>query len=73
MKDKQPVKSSTIQAYSYDVSDKVLKVWFKTGAVYSYQNVTPDVMSSVFDGPGSKGRLFATRIANKYEGSKIQE
>ena len=49
------VKSTYVVGYTYNSSALELTVWYKSGAVYQYSNVTPDVISNVFDKPGSIG------------------
>lgn len=69
----KPVKSNSIQAYQYNHETKTLEVVFQSGAKYTYKDVNPDVMSSVFDAAGSVGKLFHKNIAKKYKGSKSTE
>ncbi len=61
-----PVSSSLIVAYSYDADTHELIVNFKSdpNTDHVYSNVTPDVMSSVFDSSRSVGKAFRKLIAN---------
>lgn len=54
------VNSSSIRSYSYDVSSQTLVVQFvgADGDDHVYSNVTPDVISKVFDSGGSVGSKF---------------
>lgn len=65
------VRSHTIKAYDYDANTYGLTVWFNGGDEYHYDHVTPDVMSSVFDTPGSVGSKFYRLIVKgKYKVQK---
>ena len=65
------VKSSLLTAYTYDATAYTLDVTFKDGAEWRYTGVTPDVMSSVFDGPKSIGSQFVRHIVRgNYKGVK---
>lgn len=65
------VKSSIIQAYEYDAQAYALTVTFKDGSEWLYKGVTPDVMSNVFDRPGSVGSKFIKQIKNgRYQSVK---
>lgn len=61
------VKSTLIQAYSYDSESQTLSVIFKDGAEFDYQQVPPPVMSQVFDSPGSIGSKFRKLIGHQYK------
>ena len=63
MDDKTHVlKSSLLSSYTYDSSTQDLTVTFKSGDSWLYKKVMPDVMSSVFDKPGSVGSRFLSII-----------
>ncbi len=65
------VKSSIIQAYEYDDRAYTLTVTFIDGSEWLYKGVTPDVMSGVFDRPGSVGSRFIKQIKNgRYQAVK---
>ena len=69
----KPIKSSLIQAYSYDSSSHSLNVVFKDGTELTYSKVEPSVMSMVFDRPGSIGGKFHRFIGKKYQSHQTQE
>ena len=56
-----PVDSSNIAFIGYRHSDKSLWVKFKSGAVYQYDNVTPEQWTA-FHAAESKGRWFDVNI-----------
>ncbi len=60
------VKSTLIQAYSYDHQAQTLSVTFRDGTDVDYFNVPPPIMSKVFDTPGSVGSKFRKQIAHNY-------
>lgn len=62
------VKSSYVQAYSYDADTKILDVTFMNGTEYKYTGIQPDQMSNVFDTSGSVGKKFRSMI--KQDGVK---
>lgn len=67
----QIVKSTLLQAYSYDAQNLTLSVSFRDGTNIDYFNVPPPVMSGVFDRPGSIGSRFMREIAGgKYKWTK---
>ena len=67
------VKSSLIQAYSYDPATKTLDVVFKDGTELTYKDIDPPTMSQVFDRSPSVGRAFHRLIRGKYKSSPTQE
>lgn len=62
--DIKPVKSTMIAAYEYDSQAMMLSVYFVSDpdTEHVYMNVSPDVMSAVFDSGGSLGSKFIKRI-----------
>jgi len=64
------VKSSLIQAYSYDPHEMTLSITFQDGTEIDYFKVPPPEMSKVFDTPGSVGSKFRKLIAHKYQWQK---
>ncbi len=53
----QPVESSQIAAIGYEQTQQVLRVEFKNGALYEYQNVEPETHASLMAAE-SVGSLF---------------
>lgn len=56
-----PVSSSTISAMGHDEVSKTMKVEFKNGSVYQYQNVEGELFSSIV-GAESVGKAFDAKI-----------
>lgn len=66
------VKSSFLQAYTYDAQNLKLSVTFRDGTNIDYFDVPPPVMSSVFDRPGSIGSNFIRNIVKgKFKWQKV--
>lgn len=72
MNELKPIKSSLIQAYSYDSSSHSLNIVFRDGTEKTYLKVEPSVMSMVFDRPGSIGSKFHRFIGKKYKSQPTQ-
>lgn len=47
----EPVKSSLIEAIGYDAPTQTLRVRFKSGATYDYQNVTGEIHAQIISAP----------------------
>lgn len=68
--DRQPVQSSQIKAIGYDPATLKLEIEFQCrsdqtlGAVYEYDNVTPEVHEGFFKPDVSIGRYFHATIKN---------
>ncbi len=59
----KPVKSSLISSYQYDKDTKTLTVTFVGRSdEFVYKNVTPDLVSAVFDKAQSVGKAFYNYI-----------
>lgn len=57
------VNSGSINCYDYDSDKRVLTVTFKpSGSQYEYKNVTPSIVSAVFETGGSIGSKFYSLI-----------
>jgi len=63
------VKSSNIQAVSYDPGTKDLKIRFRSGE-YRYEEVPSDVVTKVVESE-SIGKAFYSYIRDKFETEKI--
>lgn len=68
--DMQACDSTTIAKRGYDSTRKVLHVEFKSGDVYRYEDVPPDV-AHAFMNAQSAGRHFHANIRHQYAGKKI--
>jgi hypothetical protein len=58
MTDENKIKSSLIETWSYDSQTQELEITFKSGSSFKYLGVSPDIISKVFDSPGSIGSKF---------------
>jgi len=63
------IKSSNLKAIGYDPAIRGLKVTFRSGASYFYDNVTPDLVCGLMFSE-SAGGFFAKNIKDKFEGIK---
>lgn len=64
------LESSNIDKIGYDAERKALRVQFKSGGVYDYEDVEPDVFTA-FAKAESPGKFFYKEVRNKYEFSKL--
>jgi hypothetical protein len=61
-----PVVSRNLAAIGWDELTGELQVQFHNGAIYSYQNVPPELYEGLINAP-SKGTFFAYNIRNHPE------
>jgi KTSC domain len=62
-----PLESSVLEAVDYDLSARLLTVWFVSGAVYRYSRVPPGVVRELLVPPdGSHGRAFSRLVRGRY-------
>jgi len=61
-----PVTSSTIDAFGYDPALNELYVQFKSGSVYTYTQVEPEVYSALCEAE-SFGKFLNVNIKGQYE------
>jgi hypothetical protein len=64
------VESSTIRKYIYNFMTNSLKVEFNSGAIYEYNNVSPDVYDSLCKAE-SQGKFFNEKIKHSYNYTKL--
>lgn len=64
------VESSTIKKYIYNFVTNSLKVEFNSGAIYEYNNVSPDVYESLCKAE-SQGKFFNEKIKHAYDYTKL--
>ena len=64
------VESSTIKKYIYNFMTNSLKVEFNSGAIYEYNNVSPDVYESLCKAD-SQGKFFNEKIKHSYDYTKL--
>lgn len=57
----KPLSSSTIQAVGYEVATQTLRITFRSGAVYEYDNVPENVYVGLLQAP-SHGAHFSAHI-----------
>jgi hypothetical protein len=67
---RQPVESSSLQSVGYDATNQVLEVQFRTGRVYRYLGVPPDVYTALMQA-SSLGAFFNARIRDHYPFERI--
>ena len=65
------VESSNLQGAVYNTENKNLRVTFKTGNIYEYDDVPWDVFTK-FRMAESQGKYFNANIARKYTYKKVQ-
>ena len=62
--------SKAIAAYSYDGAAKRLRIRFRGGSTFEYDDVPPHV-GVEFERTNSHGSLFSSAIRGKYKGRKV--
>ena len=67
---RQPVESSSLQSVGYDAASQVLEVQFRTGRVYRYFGVPPDVYNSLLQA-SSRGAFFNANIRDQYPFERV--
>lgn len=67
---REHVESSNIESVGYDVESRELEVEFKTGAVYSYSDVPPEVAEGLLNAE-SVGRYFAAHVKGVYAYERV--
>jgi KTSC domain len=60
-----PVRSTTLRSVGYDKASRVLEAEFRTGRVYQYRGVTPNLYLS-FLAARSKGTFFNKVIRDSF-------
>lgn len=66
----EPVTSSNLAAIGYDSDRRVLAITFKSGDVFHYAYVGPDLALELYQAE-SKGRFYTQRIKGKLTGQKM--
>ncbi len=62
--------SSNIAAAGYDAANQQFAVQFKSGHIYTYSEVSPEVAER-FQAADSKGRFFGEHVRQKFAGNKV--
>jgi hypothetical protein len=70
--ERSPVKSSFLATIGYSPESATLEVAFKSGRIYQYFGVEPEVHKSLV-GAESVGRFYSVAIASKYESRRATE
>jgi len=65
-----PVSSSNLASVGYDSTTRILRVEFRSGAVYEYSEV-PEAEYQGLMGANSKGSYFHQNIKDRYSYTKI--
>jgi hypothetical protein len=68
---REPVSSRMIAAIGYDEASETLEVEFRSGAVYRYLGVAPDVYED-FRAAASSGAFFNAHIKDAYPFEQIE-
>ncbi len=66
---RQLVISSSIRAIGYDPAERVLEIEFRSGGVYQYFGVPPEVYQE-FMGAPSKGKFFEEHLRDEFRYSR---
>lgn len=66
-----PVKSSNLRTVGYDPTTRTLEIEFKSGGIYQYNGVTPQVYDGLMNA-ASHGEYFAQSIRDRYPTIKIR-
>lgn len=66
---RETVSSSAVLGVGYDRATRTLEIEFRSGRLYRYHGVEPDVFEQLMSAP-SKGRFMNARIRNSYPFSR---
>lgn len=64
------VESSNLVSYGYDPARKTCAVWLKSGDLYHYHDVPPQLWAA-FEKAPSKGKFYGMALRGKYQGVKM--
>jgi hypothetical protein len=67
---REPVGSSNLKSVGYDAGTKVLEIEFRSGDIYQYYNVPPDISRGLLNA-GSKGTYHHQYIRQFYTFKKL--
>jgi hypothetical protein len=70
--ERHPVKSSNVKAVGYDEEQKVLEVEFKSGGIYQYTGVQPEMYADLLAAE-SVGRFVSQVVRAGRRGLRIEE
>lgn len=68
---KENVESSNIEAIDYSKSNRVLKIWFKNGSLYKYNDVNLQTYKQLKEAT-SVGKFYNNVIKGKFRGEKLK-
>ena len=68
----QSVKSSNVRAVGYDGETKTLQVEFKSGGIYQYAGVQPEMYADLLEAE-SVGRFVSQVVRSGRKGLRIEE
>jgi hypothetical protein len=69
---RQPVKSTNVESIGYDLETKTLQVEFKSGGVYQYAGVPPEMYADLLKAE-SIGRFVSQVVRSGRKGMRIEE
>jgi hypothetical protein len=69
---RQPVKSTNVKSVGYDAEEKVLEVEFRSGGVYQYAGVQPEMYADLLEAE-SIGRFVSQVVRAGRRGLRIEE
>lgn len=67
-----PVKSTNVKAVGYDAETKTLQVEFKSGGIYQYAGVQPEMYADLLEAD-SVGRFVSQVVRAERKGIRIEE
>lgn len=71
--ERQPVKSTNVDSVGYNAEEKILEVKFKSGGIYQYAGVQPEIYADLLKAE-SVGRFVSQVIrGNGRKGRRIEE
>jgi hypothetical protein len=70
--ERQPVKSTNVKSVGYDAEEKVLEVEFKSGGIYQYAGVQPEMYAELLEAD-SVGRFISQVVRAGRRGLRIEE
>jgi KTSC domain len=65
-----PVQSSNLRSIGYEAETELLEVEFRTGGLYEYSGVPPEVHAALMSAQ-SHGSYFSREIRNRYPGRML--
>jgi hypothetical protein len=69
--DREFVQSTNLRSVGYDAGDMILEIEFRSGGIYQYSNVPPEIYEALMLEP-SKGRYFDRHIKERYRFRRVR-